>query len=60
MSYKQPRVPEIHNGETPFDVLRNLILFLKDFCVASWAANNRRREEIRKLSERVEALERGK
>lgn len=57
MSYRQPRVPEIRNGETPFDVLRDLIRFLKDFALAAWSANNRRKQEIEDLKKRVDALE---
>lgn len=36
MGFKQPRVPEYREGEGTGNHLRNLTLFLKDFCMESW------------------------
>ena len=55
MSYRQPRVPEYREGERPN--MRALILFLKEFTTAAWAANSRRKRETEALEARVRALE---
>lgn len=57
MSYRQPRVPEITGGETAFEMMRKILLFLKEFCVAAWAANNRRRQEMLRLEKRIAEIE---
>ena len=57
MAYKQPRVPEYREGEKVRTYIRPLILFLKDFTTAAWAANGRRKREIAALEKRVRALE---
>lgn len=36
--FKQPRVPELRDGANPYIALRNLTLFLKDFCQDVWMA----------------------
>lgn len=59
MSYKQPRVPEYREGEAAGSYARVLMLFLKDFTMAAWAANNRRKKEISALKARVDALSAG-
>lgn len=56
MSYKQPRVPEYRQGEATGSYLRLLMLFLKEFTAAAWAANNRRRKEIMELKTEIAAL----
>ena len=55
MAYRQPRPPE-YRGDAP-GYSRALILFLKDFATAAWAANNRRIREIEALDRRMTALE---
>ena len=57
MGYKQPRVPEYREGENVRAYIRPLILFLKDFATAAWAADGRRKREIAALEKRVRALE---
>lgn len=57
MSYRQPRTPEYREGENVRAYMRLLILFLKDFATAAWAANGRRKREIAALEKRVKALE---
>lgn len=56
MSYRQPRVPEYREGEAAGSYLRLLMLFLKDFTSAAWAANNRRKKEIAALRAEITAL----
>ena len=57
MSYKQPRVPEYRQGEPMGGYMRLLMLFLKDFASAAWAANNRRRKEIAALRDQIRTLQ---
>lgn len=54
MAYKQPRVPEYRGNDGAY--LKTLILFLKDFTMEAWTANNRRAGEIRRLRESIEEL----
>lgn len=56
MSYKQPRVPEYRAGEPAGGYMRLLMLFLKDFASAAWAANNRRKKEIAALRAQIRAM----
>ena len=46
MAFKQPRVPEYRESEETGKYLRGLVLFLKDFCMDVWTANNQRAGEI--------------
>lgn len=46
MAFKQPRVPEYREREGVDRYIRSLILFLKDFCMDVWTANNQRSGEI--------------
>ena len=46
MAFKQPRVPEYRESEGTGKYLRSLVLFLKDFCMDVWTANNQRTGEI--------------
>ena len=50
MAFKQPRVPQ-ETGGTLAAYVRNLTMFLRDFCMASWNA------EIEKIKKRLDALE---
>lgn len=54
MSYRQPKVPEYREGESGY--MKLLMLFLRDFATAAWAANNRRRKEIAALRAQTQAL----
>lgn len=49
MAYRQPRVPEYNEKEGEGKILRALVLFLKDFTMAAWTANNQRKREIEAL-----------
>lgn len=46
MAFKQPRVPEYREREGADRYIRSLVLFLKDFCMDVWTANNQRSGEI--------------
>ena len=46
MAFKQPRVPEYRESEGTGRYLHTLVLFLKDFCMDVWTANNQRTGEI--------------
>lgn len=54
--FKQPRVPMIKENTRLYDYIRELALFLKDFCLEVWAASKRQEEEIGKLRKTVETL----
>lgn len=45
---KQPRVPQMREGEGGF--LRELTLFLKDFCMEVW-------QELRRISARIDKIQ---
>lgn len=57
MAYRQPRIPEYREEDGAGKCLRALILLLKDFALAAWAANNRRMRETKALEKRIGALE---
>lgn len=46
---KQPRVPEYRESEGIKAYIKPLILFLKDFTMAAWTANNQRKKEIEEV-----------
>ena len=46
MAFKQPRVPEYRERDGADGYIRSLVLFLKDFCMDVWTANNQRSGEI--------------
>ena len=43
---KQPRVPEYREADGVKVYIKSLILFLKDFTLAAWAANNQRKKDV--------------
>lgn len=52
MAMKQPRVPELREGESLFAFCRALIFFLKDFSTGVWAELNRLNSRISKLEDK--------
>ena len=48
MAFKQPRVPQ-ETGGTLAAYVRNLTMFLRDFCMASWNADRLKDTEIEKI-----------
>lgn len=58
MAFKQPRVPELRDGENMYLAFRSLILFLKDFCQEAWVSHQQLKKENEEIKKRLEALER--
>lgn len=56
MAFKQPRVPEYRERDGADGYIRSLVLFLKDFCMDVWTANNQRTGEIEALRREVDIL----
>ena len=56
MAFKQPRVPQ-ETGGTLAGYGKNITLFLRDFCTASWNADRLKDAEIEKIKKRLDALE---
>lgn len=57
MAYRQPRVPEYRESEGVRSYVKTLILFLKDFTMAAWTADNQRVKDIEEIQKRLDALE---
>ena len=57
MAFKQPRVPEYRESEGTGKYIRSLVLFLKDFCMDVWTANQERSREIDAIRARLSALD---
>ena len=56
MAFKQPWVPQ-ETGGTLAGYVKNIALFLRDFCMASWNADRLKDAEIEKIKKRLDALE---
>lgn len=56
MAYRQPRVPEYRESEGVNRYIRSLILFLKEFALAAWKANNQRIREIEEIKKQLTEL----
>ena len=57
MAFKQPKVPPIREGNQLAANLRELVFFLRDFCLETWKESRRQHEEIEKIKKRLEKLE---
>lgn len=57
--FKQPRVPTMKDGTRLYDYIRELALFLKDFCMDAWTASKRQDEEIKKIRDEIEQIRQG-
>lgn len=55
--FKQPRVPELRDGGNLYIAVKNLVLFLKDFCNDVWAEYRQMKKENEEIKKRLEALE---
>lgn len=55
--FKQPRVPELRDGGNLYIAVKNLVLFLKDFCSDVWAAYQQLKKENDEIKKRLDALE---
>lgn len=56
MAFKQPRVPQMSEGTNLYAFVREIVLFLKDFCLEAWAQSRRHSEEIEKIREEIERI----
>ena len=56
MAFKQPRVPEYREHDGADGYIRSLVLFLKDFCMDVWTANQERSREIDAIRARLSEL----
>ena len=56
MAFKQPKVPPIREENQLALNLRELVFFLRDFCLESWMESRRQREEIEKIKKQLEQL----
>ena len=56
MAFKQPRVPQMSEGANLYAFVREIVLFLKDFCLESWTQSKRHREEIEKIRQEIEQI----
>lgn len=54
MAYKQPKVPPMREEGQLASYLRELLLFLKDFCLESWMESRRMNTEIEKIKKRLD------
>lgn len=54
MAFKQPRVPQMREGTQLPVFIRELVLFLKDFCLESWMESRRMNEEIAEIKKRLD------
>lgn len=59
MAAKQPRVPVMTEGTELAEYIRELALFLKDFCMDSWTQDKRQNEAIEDLRREIEAMKQG-
>ena len=55
--YRQPRVPQLREKGTEDRYAKELMLFLRDFCLAAWNADRKKDEELSGIRRRLEALE---
>ena len=55
--YRQPRVPQLREKDTEDRYAKELMLFLRDFCLAAWNADRKKDEELSGIRRRLEALE---
>ena len=58
--YRQPRVPQMQNGESAFSYCRALAQFLKEFCLGAWTESLRADRRLTALEQRLAALEQTK
>lgn len=56
MAFKQPRVPQMREGTNLSAIVREVVLFLKDFCLECWAESRRQSAEIEKIKEQMKEM----
>lgn len=52
--FRQPRVPEYHDGKGVSRFLKDLVRFLKDFSSDAWTAHRQNAECIEELKRRMD------
>lgn len=57
--FKQPRVPEYHDGKGVGRFLHDLVRFLKDFCNDAWTAQRQNAQDFEEIRERLDKLDSG-
>jgi hypothetical protein len=53
MGFRQPRVPQMREGAPLTQFVRELALFLKEFCLESWTQSKRHGEEIENIKKQL-------
>lgn len=56
MAFKQPRVPQMKEGGQLPGFIRELVLFLKDFCMECWTESRRISEESAETKKKIGTL----
>lgn len=56
MAYKQPRVPPMREEAKLAGYLRELILFLKDFCMETWLESRQQEAKMQAMQAEISAL----
>jgi len=56
MAMKQPKVPPMREKDRLEQTVRELVLFLKDFCMESWAEHRRQGEQIARLRKEIDGM----
>ncbi len=56
MAFKQPRVPPMREEERLAEYIRELILFLKDFCLEAWMDSRKKEAQMQAMQEEIRAL----
>lgn len=56
MAYKQPRVPPMREEARLAGYIRELILFLKDFCMETWLEARQMEAQIQAMRAEITAL----
>ena len=56
MAFKQPKVPPMKEETKLAEYIRELVLFLKDFCLESWTESRRQSGPIEELKKRIDSM----
>ena len=56
MAFKQPRVPQMREGTNLAGFVREIVLFLKDFCLECWTQSRRQDQEMEKIRAEIEKI----
>ena len=56
MAFKQPIVPPMREGNQLIASLRDLFVFLRDFCLECWMESRRQERELNALRAEIEKI----